>query len=211
MRVVVVTDGRHSHRSRVVDPDQLARIRHDESLGACAVLGVPADDVVHLGLEEGTTSARLDEVVEAIVREIEDARPDDVLVTSELDWHDDHRALARAARLAVAAAAGPRLLEYPVWAWADGPWTNRPGRSAARAAWDLVAEPVASAVRLRPVRVRAAEPYRQAKREALAVYASQMSNLTGEDDWAVMDDDFLDLFRGDRELYFDVPVGRSVR
>ncbi len=211
VRVLVVTDGRHSHRSRVVDPDRLAQIRRDESLVACGILGVPADDVVHLGLEEGTTAARSDEVVRAVVREIEDVRPDDVLVTSELDWHDDHRALARAARIAVATAGGTRLLEYPVWAWADGPWSNRPGRSAPRAAWDLVAEPLATAARLRPVSVRSEERHRQAKRRALAAYASQMTNLTGEEDWAVMDDSFLDLFRGPRELFLDVRVEGGVR
>lgn len=203
VRVLVVTDGRLSHVSRRVDPDQLARIRREESVEACAELGVPADDVVHLGLVENTTHEHLDRVVRAVEHEVRSWRPDDVLVTSALDWHQDHRALSAAARLALAGAPGPRLLEYPVWAWADGPWANLPDRPAWRAATDLLREPVVTALAARPVSVSTAG-FLDAKRRAMAHYRSQTTNLTGEETWAVMDEAFLAQFMRAAELFFAV-------
>src|SRR5687767_3222241 len=46
VRVVVATDGRLSHRSAEVTPDELARIRAAEFREACSRLGVPADQQV---------------------------------------------------------------------------------------------------------------------------------------------------------------------
>jgi LmbE family N-acetylglucosaminyl deacetylase len=202
VRVVVVTDGRGSHTSRVITPDQLAALRRAESLRACARLGVYSGDVVHLDLHEGTVSRSFDDVVTRVVDQIERFEPRDVLVTSSLDWHVDHRALAQVAREAVRQFPGVRLLEYPVWCWADGPWSNRAGRSAPAAARDLVVEPIVTAWRARTVSVRADPLHLTAKRAALHAYSSQVSNLTGESDWAVMDEAFLAQFLQPRELFF---------
>lgn len=209
VRVLVATDGRYSHTSRVITPDRLADLRRDESLMACSELGVPDEDVVHLGLVEGTTAEHMDVVTRRILVEIENHRFDDVLVTSPLDWHLDHRALFEAASVAVSRCPGTRLLEYPVWAWADGPWSNSPGRSAYRAAYDLVRDPVATAASLRPVTVRAYAQHLDGKRRALAAYASQTTNLTGEAGWAVMDAALLDLFLQPREIFFHASEPRG--
>jgi LmbE family N-acetylglucosaminyl deacetylase len=202
VRVVVVTDGRGSHASREITPDQLAALRRAESLRACARLGVDAGDVVHLDLHEGTVSRSFDDVVARVVDQVERFEPRDVLVTSALDWHVDHRALAQVARAAVQQFPGVRLLEYPVWCWADGPWSNRPGRSAPAAARDLVLEPVVTAWQARPVSIRADPLHLAAKRAALDAYSSQVRNLTGEPDWAVMDEAFLAQFLQPQELFF---------
>ena len=203
VRVLVVTDGRGSHASQVLSPDRLAEVRRAESVRACALLGVAAQDLVHLDLPEGTVAARHEELVDVVGAEIEAGQPDDVLVTSALDWHVDHRALAEVARRAVG-AGGPRLLEYPVWAWADGPWSDRPGRTAWQAAAALLAEPVRTARAARPVRVAAGPEQLACKRAALAAYASQTTNLTGEPEWAVMDEGFLEDFLQPQELFLRV-------
>ena len=216
VRVLVITDGRDSHRSSIVDADALAVVRREESMRACASLGVPVDDVLHLGLREGTVRARFAEVVAKVVDHIESLQPEDVLVTSGWDWHLDHQACADVARAALRHTPGPRLLEYPVWCWADGPWSGRPGRTAWRATRDLFVEPVATARAAHPVRVGTEPQHLGAKRAALAAYASQTTNLTGEPDWAVMEQAFLDLFLRDEEIFFRsaetpaTPVQRSV-
>jgi LmbE family N-acetylglucosaminyl deacetylase len=211
VRVIVVTDGRFSHRSSVIGPDRLSAIRRDESLRACAELGVPAEDVVHMGLVEGTIAERLDHVVAALTAELGASDPDDVFVTSSLDWHPDHRSLASAAERAVRRRPGPRLLEYPVWGWADGPWSNTPGRSAPRAAYDLLVEPITTLLGARPVTVRTDSGPLERKRSALAAYLSQTTNLTGEDHWAVMTAEFLDQFLQPREVYFERGPSRGRR
>jgi LmbE family N-acetylglucosaminyl deacetylase len=200
VRVVVATDGRFSHRSNVIDADALARLRREESIRACAVLGVEAPEVVHLGLVEGTTGEQHRRVTALLRQQVESFGPDDVLVTSALDWHADHRALNRCAREAVDGVSDVRLLEYPVWAWADGPWANAPGRSAMRALLDLVAEPVSTVLGAQVLRVVMSEAHRRTKEAALGEYLSQTTNVTGESTWAVMGPEFIDLFLGDSEV-----------
>ena len=64
--VLVVTDGRHSHRSAQVRPLQLAALREEESRRACELLGVDPDQVRFGGFEEGTLGRCLDAVADAI-------------------------------------------------------------------------------------------------------------------------------------------------
>lgn len=202
--VVVVTDGRHSHRSGVVSPDRLAALRADEVRAACARLGVDADDVHLLGFEEGAAAARHDAIAARLAEVLADVRPDEVLTTCRSDWHLDHQAVSAAVRAAVARVADrPRLLEFPVWYWVDGPWTPEPGEG--RRVSRYLADPV-RASRLRAVKVRTGE-HLGAKRAALAEFRSQTTNLTGEPGWAVMDDRLLGLFLGAAEVF--LPVDRE--
>lgn len=200
--VVIVTDGRHSHRSAVIPPDELAAIRAGEARAACARLGVAPDDLHLLGLEEGTAAARQSEVARRIAEIVADVGPDDVLTTSRADWHADHRAASAATAAGVVAATGRRrVLEFPIWFWVDGPWAAAAdGRGAVRR---YLGDPVKAAL-LRPTSVRTGA-HLATKRAALAEYRSQTTNLTGESTWAVMDDDLLSLFLAPVELF--LPAG----
>ena len=201
VRVVLATDGRFSHRSAVLSADDIAEVRAAEFVEACTRLGVDDAERVSLGFQEGTLGRRLEEVAALLRRQIDDFAPDEVLVTSSLDWHDDHRMLSRALHLAVSRIERPPVVrEYPVWAWADGPWSNPPGRSAVRSAVDLVAEPVAAWRAAGATYVRSG-PHLARKRHALDAYRSQLTNLTGEPEWATFDERFLHLFLGDRETF----------
>ena len=92
----MVTDGRHSHRSDLMAPDELARVRAGEFDEACDRLAVDPDQRLHLGFEEGTLGHRLPELVALLREHVVDFAPDEVLVTSGLDWHEDHRMLSQA-------------------------------------------------------------------------------------------------------------------
>jgi LmbE family N-acetylglucosaminyl deacetylase len=208
VRVVVATDGRFSHNSTVLTPDELAQIRSTEFRAACALLGVAQDEIRELGLREGALGVGRADLVRTLRVELDAFRPDEVLVTSPWDWHEDHRELFAAAVAALSGHPdGPRLLAYPVWAWVDGPWSNRPGRSALRAAWEFVTDPVRTAARAQPERVTA-DGFLEVKRQALAEYRSQTTNLTGEGSWAVMDPAFLDHFLGPAEVFLPILGGR---
>lgn len=200
--VVVVTDGRHSHRSTVIAPDQLAAIRADEARTACARLGVEPERLHLLGFEEGTVAARPGEISRRIAEILDEVRPDEVLTTYRRDWHVDHRAVSAATAAAVSAAAHrPRVLEFPIWYWVDGPWTTEPGTTTPVRRY--LGDPW-RASRLRTVSVRTGD-FLATKRAALAAYRSQTTNLTGERNWAVMDEQLLGLFLAPVELF--VPVG----
>lgn len=200
--VVVVTDGRHSHRSEQVSADQLAAIRADEAGAACARLGVDPSRLHLLGYEEGTAAAQGEEVTGRLAEIVAAVRPDDVLTTCGADWHLDHQAVSASTRAAVRAAApGTRLLEFPIWWWVDGPWSLDARRGGGRI-WRYLSDPVRSS-RVKALTVVTAG-YLEAKREALREYRSQTTNLTGEPTWAVMDDDLLSLFLGPVELFLPV-------
>lgn len=200
--VVVVTDGRHSHRSQVLSPDRLAQVRAEEVRAACATLGVHPSCLHLLGFEEASLGHRVEAVAERLLRIIQEVRPDDVLTTCGADWHVDHQAVSVATRAAVAASGcRPRLLEYPIWWWVDGPW---PTGSRLRP-WRYVADPL-RASRARAVTVRT-EAFLATKRAALLEYRSQTTNLTGESTWAVMDDDMLALFLGPVEPFLTTRHG----
>ncbi|MFP5375280.1 MAG: PIG-L deacetylase family protein [Acidimicrobiia bacterium] len=203
--VVVVTDGRYSHRSQVISPDELAAIRADEARAACAVLGVDAGALHLLGFEEGTVAARREEVSRRIAEIVDDARPDEVLTTYRRDWHVDHRAVSAAVDAAAAGASRPRVLEFPIWYWVDGPWVAEPGTTTTVRRY--LSDPLRAA-RLQTVGVRTGD-HLAAKRAALAAYRSQTTNLTGERNWAVMDERLLGLFLAPVELF--VPVGAEAQ
>lgn len=202
--VVVVTDGRHSHRSATVSPDELAALRADEARAACTRLGVEPSRLHLLGLEEATAASRREEVARRLAEVLDDAQPDEVLTTCASDWHVDHQAVSAAARKAVASACpGARILEFPIWFWVDGPWGVPSGQR--QQVWGYLGAPL-RASRIPAVTVRS-EEHLAVKRAALAEYRTQTTNLTGERDWAVMDDDLLSLFLGPVELFFPVEPG----
>lgn len=204
--VVVVTDGRHSHRSEVLSPDALAAVRADEARAACARLGVAPDRLHLLGVEEGRVAEEHDLVTRRLAEIIDDAAPDDVLTTCAADWHLDHQAVSAATREAVAVARRvPRLLEFPIWFWVDGPWTIDPG--GRQRIWPYLRDPV-RAGRIRTVAVQTGD-HLAAKRAAVGEYRSQTTNITGEPGWAVMDDELLSLFLGGVEIFLPVGIPRA--
>lgn len=201
--VVVVTDGRHSHASPLVSPSRLAELREGESRAACDLLGVASGSVRFLGYEEGTLWRCLDQLTASLAALIETVRPDEILVTSEHDWHDDHRAVnAAVCRAAAATGFGGRLGAFPVWFWADGPWTTKPTAGLGETLRTLGPPP--GTLRLPRPWLVASEGFVDRKRAAFACYLSQTTNLTGEPTWAVFPDGWLDPFCGPHEPFFPV-------
>lgn len=212
VRILVAADGRSSHRSAVLGPDDLARRRAREVVAACAQLGVDEADVVQLGFEDGSLAARQDDLAEAISGALDGMAPDEVRVASGRDWHPDHKALRAALDVALRGrAALPRILEYPVWFWVHGPWDADPGGPWA----SLRPRPFAAGLieaRARPaVELVATAGFLSTKFRALHAYESQLRNLTGEPGWAVLDEEFLASFLLPYELAFPVDGSRDHR
>jgi len=204
VHVVIAGDGRSSHPTSVMGSPALVALRAAEVTQACRLLGVPERDLTRLGIPDEHLDAQRDQLTDRLVRMLDHLRPDDVFVCSARDWHPDHQALSRATRAAAdAAARRPRLLEYCVWWWVEGPWLRHAGRPWSRAAIELVTEPVESLRSRRPERVATAQ-FRATKRAALAAHRSQLENITGEDDWAVLEPGMVTTLVGPWELFFPI-------
>jgi LmbE family N-acetylglucosaminyl deacetylase len=120
--VLMLTDGRHSHRSATLPAPELGALRRAELAEAMRRLGLPDGALRWAGLVDGSVSDGEEELVGLIRSMIEELQPDEVYVTCAEEPHPDHAAAGRAARRATAGGA-VQLLEYPVWLW--GSWPMR--------------------------------------------------------------------------------------
>jgi len=204
--VVVATDGRHSTVSTVLSPEQLAAVRVAELRAACQALGVPDCDLVQLGFEDGTLTARLPALVDRLTGLVERLRPEVVLLPCAQDDHPDHRAMHLAGLQAVRTLPRPpEVLGYPVWTWAQAPWF---GAAGWRRRLPLLVWSVRQVAAGRWVRVASAE-HLDAKRAALLAYTSQTTNLTGEASWSHLPAEFCALFLQPAELFQPVRPRRA--
>lgn len=196
--VVIASDGRLSHRSSRIAPDELARIRLEESRRACGILGVPGEKVVALGVVEGDLDGS---PIEQMVRDlIDEFQPDELLIPAAIDAHRDHRLVNERVRSAALQLRSVVILEYPVWMWTPSAWWDQ-GDGPLQRVSNLVLGPLRAARTLHP-RVVDITSTLDLKRAALEEYRSQMTALSGEDDWATMAPAFLDHFTGTSELFF---------
>jgi len=181
VHVVVATDG---CKSPVGDPSAVAALRARELAAAASVLGLGPGDVTRLPFVDAELDDGDETLTQAISEVVAAHRPEEVLVTAETDPHDDHAALARAARRALA-GTGVRLAAYPIWQF------EHPAR--------LVAQLRRSG---RPEIVRTTG-YEERKARAIATYASQLAASDRADEG--VKPSYLRHFRGPVELFFPVP------
>jgi LmbE family N-acetylglucosaminyl deacetylase len=175
--VLVVTDGRHSHRSDALPPLDLAALRRDEMAEAGRRLSLSADSVRWAGFEDGTVAQREDELTNLVGALFDELRPDEVYATCADEPHPDHAAVGRAARTA-AARAGVRALEYPVWLWGSWPLKRGARLGSTLAATGMV-------LGRRTVKVSTAG-HLEGKLHALEAHASQLRRpaiVPEHDDW----------------------------
>lgn len=181
--VLVVTDGRYSHRSSYLTPQDLARIRREEMAEAARRLGLGEEALRWGEFTDGTLTKCEDKLTELVAEALADVRPEEVYVTGAFEPHPDHSALGRAARRAIRHAATPvRLLEYPIWLWAQWPLPCRDRLPAMLAAAKVLSLNAAAA------KVRVGEHLAH-KQHALDAHASQLRRPTGvppEEQWWTM-------------------------
>ena len=113
--VIAITDGDAAY-----DPNgdsRLAEVRRREQTAALAVLGVPEDQIVRLGLPDRYVHDHEVELVQRLVSFLEAVGPAATLMAPwRFDFHSDHEATGRAAE-AAAAQSGVRLVRWFWWSW----------------------------------------------------------------------------------------------
>jgi LmbE family N-acetylglucosaminyl deacetylase len=202
VHVLVVTDGRHSHRSASLPPLELAELRHKEMAQAAERLGLAGDALTWAGsgagFADGTVADHEDELAALVGRLVAENRFDEVFATAADEPHPDHAAVGRAARRGAGSA---RVLEYPVWLW--GSWPLRRGDrlgSTLRAG--------AMVLGRRAVKV-STEGHLTGKLHALDAHASQLRRppmVPEEDEWAGLPTGVLQAAAEEFELF--IPLSR---
>lgn len=207
VHVVVCSDGGDSRQSSLVSPSQLAELRRAESREACGVLGVPADRVRFLGATPEELRGDTGRLVDGLVRVLDEVSATEVLVVSERDWHEEHRAVNRAARQALAKAGFVGVARaYPVWHWDNGPSDLRPSAGLVRHVLALLrhrrlseATPIAALVSTRG--------FEEVKRDAFSRYRTQTTSFTGEKTWTAFPSGWLDKYVDRAEPFFPLTLG----
>lgn len=173
VEIVVVTDGGASHPgSPTHRPEQLVDARAAEVRAAVEVLA-PRATVAFLGYPDGQT-AEFRAQITADLTPLLSAERTLVVAPWRGDGHRDHRVIGE-----IAASLSSTLLEYPVWMWHWATPNDVPWGDASTLTIDAAL-----------------------KREALSRHVSQVAPLSdAPGDEAMLRPEFLESFRGDRELF----------
>ena len=120
VRIVVLTDGEHLFTVCLgIDtdpsPDDVARLRKDETRRAAAILGVPRSSVHFLGCEDGGLTAQGTQATEELAGLLREWAPAEVWSLSGYEQHPDHVAACEVVHAAChLAGGGMRRLLYVV-------------------------------------------------------------------------------------------------
>ena len=187
VKVVIAADGRHAYPSSKWSVDALVEMREQEARRACAILGLPCQNIAFLRFEDRRLAEHRGLLRDRLFDILDTLNPEEIFVSSLIDNHPDHRVLAELGRELAQARRDrfPVLYEYPIWFWDPRIWSVR------------------HLLELRPRIVRI-EELRTRKREAIAAYRSQVTNLAVETGSAPLRKGFLRQFLKPEEIFFEV-------
>jgi LmbE family N-acetylglucosaminyl deacetylase len=189
VQVVIAADGRYAYPSSKLSVDALIEIREEEARRACAILGLPDESITFLRFEDVRLADHRGLLRDRLFAIFDMVNPEEILVSSVIDNHPDHRVLAELARELAQTRRGrvPTLYEYPIWFWDPRIWRVR----------DLL--------KLRPRIVRT-EEFRMRKHQAIAAYRSQVTNMMSETGSPPLRRGFVRQFLQPEEIFFEVRI-----
>ncbi|CAH0999426.1 Trans-aconitate 2-methyltransferase [Neolewinella maritima] len=192
VRVVFVSNGAMSHaNSRKYSYNARAELREREALAACAILGVPEQDVHFMRLPDGAVPRQwhpdFGDIVTGLTDQLNAWQADTLVVPWRRDPHDDHRATWEICRAAADRyRPGVRWIEYPVWMWEATNVVDLP-RPEEMVVWQL-----------------AVAEQQERKQRAIHAHASQYAGLIDDDPTGFqLQENMLDHFRHPTEVFFE--------
>jgi LmbE family N-acetylglucosaminyl deacetylase len=205
LQVVVMTDGRASHRT-LIPERELIRIRRIEAQEAGRRLGLK-NEYAFLDFEDHRLSDSRDAACAQVVDIIDKFKPEEIYLPHRYDNISDHVATHRIVRSAVKRIGRPAVLfEYPIWLWNRWPWTcggAHDGLGKVRGRLRTLRD-VAEIVFACRTRIDVANVL-QCKTAALAAYRSQTLRLNDDPRWPVLSDvsggEFLRRFQTGIEIF----------
>lgn len=206
VKVVVMTDGRASHRALIAE-DDLVRMRRAEAEEAAIELGLTTEDYVFLDFEDHRLYQYHDVAIDRIFAIIDQFEPDEIYLPHRRDGITDHVATNCIVREAVNRIKKPvTLFEYPVWLWNSWPWTQGGARYPSSGVCRMlgVMRDIVELVFACRIRVEVSSVLHR-KQSALAAYRSQTQRFDGNPQWPILADvaegDFLRCFDSSIEIF----------
>lgn len=190
IQVLVVSNGTMSHpNSRKFPASVLQALRESETRAAMALLGLPAESVIFLQLQDGAVpnseSSLFTSAMSQCRSVLQRWLPDLIFLPWRFDPHADHRASWQLVDAALRSLQlTPRRLEYPIWDW---DLAQRGQISDNISAWRLDISAVVTQ-----------------KQQAIAAYRSQVSDLIDDDPTGFrLSPELLTYFTQPWEIYFE--------
>lgn len=206
--IAFMTDGCRSH-SRFMDGGELARLRRDEAIAACRILGVGSEHTHFFDLPDGDMQHFPSEARQHVDHLLRATRPDEVFVPYRHDGPPDHEATFQAVHAALAGYDEPvRIFEYPIWFLNQWPWVPQDPRNP-RGLRSAITGLLRSGRALRALMSFRAgvslASVLETKRAALAAHHTQMERRRDTPGWPVLSDvregRFLDCFFREFEMF----------
>jgi LmbE family N-acetylglucosaminyl deacetylase len=205
VKVVVMTDGRASHRALIAEAE-LVKMRRAEAKEAALQLGL-ATDHVFLDFEDQRLEHHRDAACDRVVEIIDQFKPDEIYLPHRRDVISDHTETNRIVRHAVERIRRPvAMLEYPVWLWNSWPWTQGGARYATGIVRRMLEtmRDIAEITLVCRTRIDVGSVLNR-KLAALAAYRSQIQRRNGNPRWQVLSDvaegEFLRRFETGFEIF----------
>lgn len=207
IKVVYMTDGRHSH-SRFIAENELKVIRQSEALAACRQLGLESENIIFLDYEDGKLRNNLDSAFDKVERILKEYEPDDIFIPYCKEAPSDHSITNKIVTNAIRKSGQKVVIyEYPIWFWQHWPWMAGPERRFLTAPRNILLSLISG--------IRLVMSFRYSvyigdiigiKRAALEMHRSQMIKLTEDPDWPVLsevsDGEFLPCFFQEHEIFY---------
>ncbi len=189
--VVFVTSGQASHpNSKTHSQNTLGKLRENEALEACKVLGVPEDNVHFLKAQDGQLTYLDDSAILSLVEEIykiferHDFRA--VAMPWRRDPHPDHIIVSQIGDMVLSKTSNETIkIEYPIWLWRNGVILDWPDKSE-----------------VSPYRLNIEDVFTK-KWKAINKHRSQLGNVIGDDPYGfVLTKELLKPFSSTTEYFF---------
>lgn len=190
LKIVFLTDGSRSHQS--IAAEDLRGMRIQEAIAAARQLGVPAEDVIFIGIQDGELMQHQAEAIAKIQRILAQFPPEEVYIPyrDEPMFVSDHTATYQAVISALERGKhSVRVYEYPVWFWRQYPWTYAKRQHAGDAVLQIP-KGVLTGLKFRQEfnhRVNTQEVL-ALKRSALNEHKSQIERPENNPKWTILSD-----------------------
>jgi len=207
IKVVYMTDGRHSH-SRFIADNKLKVMRESEAIAACHELGLESANITFLDYEDGKLRKNMDSASDRVERILKEYEPDDIFIPYYKEAPADHSVTNRIVINAIRKSGQKVIIyEYPIWFWQHWPWMTGPERRFLTVPRNILLSFI-SGIRL-VMNFRCSVYIGDiigVKRAALEKHRSQMIKLIGNSDWPILsevsDGEFLQCFFQEHEIFY---------